>query len=146
MADLRFTKNNDTQEYVAEVVVNADFNIHLERVSNGGLKIYQKNGEYAEAVDGRTATERGFDMVAVPNIIPYNSGIIFDYDFSALVYPKTIRIESGSEVLSGEDINLKKIILEASKGAIAGTGAGLLVTATSNGLIDSTGNAIEKIN
>lgn len=44
---------------------------------------------------------RGFDMVAVPNIIPYNSGIIFDYDFSALVYPKTIRIESGSEVLSG---------------------------------------------
>lgn len=29
MADLRFTKNNDTQEYVAEVVVNADFNIHL---------------------------------------------------------------------------------------------------------------------
>lgn len=101
MADLRFTKNNDTQEYVAEVVVNADFNIHLERVSNGGLKIYQKNGEYAEAVDGRTATERGFDMVAVPNIIPYNSGIIFDYDFSALVYPKTIRIENGSEVLSG---------------------------------------------
>ena len=41
---------------------------------------------------------------------------------------------------------LKKIILEASKGAIAGTGAGLLVTAASNGLIDSTGNAIEKIN
>ena len=38
------------------------------------------------------------------------------------------------------------IILEASKGAIAGTGAGLLVTAASNGLIDSTGNAIEKIN
>ena len=52
----------------------------------------------------------------------------------------------GSEVLSGEDINLKKIILEASKGAIAGTGAGLLVTAASNELIDSTGNAIEKIN
>lgn len=33
-----------------------------------------------------------------------------------------------------------------SKGAIAGTGAGLLVTAASKGLIDSTGNAIEKIN
>lgn len=55
-------------------------------------------------------------------------------------------IEIGSEVLSGEDINLKKIILGASKGAITGTGAGLLVTAASNGLIDSTGNAIEKIN
>ena len=49
-------------------------------------------------------------------------------------------------MLSGEDINLKKIILGASKGAITGTGAGLLVTAASNGLIDSTGNAIEKIN
>lgn len=101
MADLNFVKNEDTQKYVAEVVVNADFNIHLERTSGGGLEIYQKNGEYTEVVDGRTATERGFDVVAVPNTVPYNSGIIFDYDFSALVYPKTIRIESGSEVTSG---------------------------------------------
>lgn len=101
MADLRFTKNNDTQEYVAEVVVNADFNIHLERVSNGGLKIYQKNGEYTEAIDDRTATDRGFDVVSVPNTVPYNAGQIFDYDFDGLVYPKTIRIESGSAVTIG---------------------------------------------
>lgn len=101
MADLNFVKNEDTQKYVAEVVVNADFNIHLERISDGGLEIYQKNGEYTEAVDGRTATERGFDVVAVPGAVSYNSGIIFDYDFSALVYPKTIRIESGSQVTSG---------------------------------------------
>lgn len=57
-------------------------------------------------------------------------------------------IEIGSEALSGESIDFKKIILEASKGAIkgaiAGTGAGLLVTAASNGLIDSTANAIEQ--
>lgn len=40
---------------------------------------------------------------------------------------------------------LNCVAYEASKGAIAGTGAGLLVTAASNGLIDSTGNAILSI-
>lgn len=101
MADLIFTKNVNTQKYVAEAVVNANFNIHLERTENGGIEIFQKNGEYTEAIDNRTATERGFDAVNVPNYVPYNSGLIFDYDFDALVYPKTIRIESGSEVTSG---------------------------------------------
>lgn len=101
MADLNFVKNENTQKYVAEIVVNADFNIHLERTSDGGLEIYQKNGEYTEAIDDRSATKRGFDVVAVPNTVPYNSGLVFDYDFSALVYPKTIRIESGSAVTSG---------------------------------------------
>lgn len=101
MADLNFVKNENTQKYVAEIVVNADFNIHLERTSDGGLEIYQKNGEYTEAIDDRSATKRGFDVVAVPNTVPYNSGLVFDYDFSALVYPKTIRIESGSAVTIG---------------------------------------------
>ena len=40
---------------------------------------------------------------------------------------------------------LNCVAYEALKGAIAGTGAGLLVTAASNGLIDSTGNAILSI-
>lgn len=101
MADLIFTKNVNTQMYVAEAVVNANFNIHLERTGDGGLNFYQKNGEYTEAIDDRSATKRGFDAVAVPNTVPLNSGLVFDYDFDALVYPKTIRIESGSEVISG---------------------------------------------
>lgn len=101
MADLNFVKNENTQKYVAEAVVNSNFNIHLERISDGGLNLFQKNGEYTEAIDDRTATERGFDTVPVPNTVPYNSGLVFDYDFDALVYPKTIRIESGSEVTSG---------------------------------------------
>lgn len=101
MADLIFTKNVETQMYVAEAVVNANFNIHLERPEGGGLNFYQKNGEYTEAIDGRTATARGFDSVTVPNVVPYNSGVVFDYDFDALVYPKTIRIESGGEVAVG---------------------------------------------
>lgn len=101
MADLIFTKNVNTQMYVAEAVVNANFNIHLERSKDGGLNFYQKNGEYTEAIDDRTATQRGFDSVTVPNVVPYNSGVVFDYDFDALVYPKTIRIESGGEVAVG---------------------------------------------
>ena len=63
-------------------------------------------------------------------------------------------IETGSQMVgaiqNGEkiDIDWGKVGLEAAKGvvkgAIAGTGAGLLVTAASNGLIDSTANAIEQ--
>jgi hypothetical protein len=101
MADLNFVKNENTQKYVAEAVVNSNFNIHLERISGGGLNLFQKNGEYTEAIDDRTATERGFDTVPVPNTVPYNSGLVFDYDFDALVYPKVIRIESYTEVTSG---------------------------------------------
>lgn len=101
MAVLTFVQNENTQKYVAEAVVNANFNIHLERPKGGGLQLFQKNGEYTEAIDGRTATERGFDVVSVPNTVPHNAGKIFDYDFDGLVYPKTIRIESGSAVTIG---------------------------------------------
>lgn len=101
MTVLTFVQNENTQKYVAEAVVNANFNIHLERPGGGGLQFFQKNGEYTEAIDDRTATDRGFDTVYVPNTVPYNAGQIFDYDFDGLVYPKTIRIESGSAVTIG---------------------------------------------
>lgn len=101
MAVLTFVQNENTQKYVAEAVVNANFNIHLERPEGGVLQLFQKNGEYTEAIDSRTATERGFDTVSVPNTVPHNAGKIFDYDFDGLVYPKTIRIESGSAVTIG---------------------------------------------
>ena len=58
-------------------------------------------------------------------------------------------IEFGSQVISGKEIDGGKILLElgkgAIKGAIAGTGAGLLVTAASNGVIDGVGNAVEQV-
>lgn len=101
MAVLTFVQNENTKKYVAEAVVNANFNIHLERPEGGGLQLFQKNGEYTEAIDDRTANDRGFDTVSVPNTVPYNAGQIFDYDFDGLVYPKTIRIESGSAVTIG---------------------------------------------
>lgn len=42
-----------------------------------------------------------FESVVLPGSLAYNAGTTIDCDFSALVYPKTIRVESDSEVLSG---------------------------------------------
>lgn len=63
-------------------------------------------------------------------------------------------LEIGSQIASdvkdGKEISIdwNKVGIEAVKGtvkgAIAGTGAGLLVTAASNGVIDGVGNAIEQ--
>lgn len=58
MADLRFTKNNDTQEYVAEFQVNSDFNIHLERDNYGRVNILQ-----------RTTSEGNFEPVILPKVL-----------------------------------------------------------------------------
>lgn len=101
MSDLQFTKIGDQDLYAAEVVVNGNFNIRLERVGSSGVRIYQKTGSETEEMDEQTAEERGFDNVFIPGNIHFYSGKIFDYDFDGLVYPKVIRIESKSEVLSG---------------------------------------------
>jgi len=57
-------------------------------------------------------------------------------------------VELGSQIMSGEEVDFGKVLLETGKGtikgAIAGTGAGLLVTAASNGAIDGVGNVIEQ--
>ena len=81
MADLEFTKIENLDLYAADVVVNSNFNIHLDRASGSGIRIYQKTGDEIETID--------------------DSGKVFDYDFDALVYPKVIRIESYTEVTSG---------------------------------------------
>lgn len=71
----------------AEFVAVANFNVHLEREGVGSLVVKQRgveNGEYAEAfVKGA-----------------YEGKKVFDYDFGALIYPKWIKIESGSKVVS----------------------------------------------
>ena len=41
------------------------------------------------------------EPVYLPSNVQNNTGKTFDCDFSALVYPKTIRIESYSEVTTG---------------------------------------------
>lgn len=80
--DLTFHK--DGGSFVAEFVITADFNLHLEGVLLEDYKIYQKTAGNAYArVQG--LTDR-------PN---YEK--VLDFDFSGVVYPKTIKIVSEVE-------------------------------------------------
>lgn len=74
---------------MAEFEAPNHFNLHLERKGTGSLIVSQRgseSGEYAAAF------VRGV----------YEGQIVIDYDFGALVYPKYIKVESGSEVLKSE--------------------------------------------
>ena len=76
--DLNFTKQEGG--WVSEFEVTADFNLHIEGVAEGKVMVYQRgtaDGQYAYV---REAT-------------PYPSfANVYDFDFSALVYPKWIRV------------------------------------------------------
>ena len=81
--EISFEKQGAT--WVAQFEVQGDFNLHLERSSGGVIKVYQRgcsSGEYELA------------YTAVPDKI-------IDRDFGALVYPKYIKVSSGSEVVKG---------------------------------------------
>lgn len=68
-------------KFVAEFEVTGDFNLHLEGVVEGNVKVYQRGTDSGEYAYVRTAT-------------PYPSfSEVYDYDFSALVYPKYIKVE-----------------------------------------------------
>lgn len=71
--------------WVAEATVNADYNLHIERKSPGSFKIFQRG----------TAAGKYVDCRGVPD---YTFQRDIDHDFQHGVYPKYIRIESGSEV------------------------------------------------
>lgn len=73
-------------KYVAEFEATADFNLHIERVEQSTLEVYQRGiaeGEYDFAWSAGVGARK-----------------VIDYDFGALVYPKYIKVISGSEVLS----------------------------------------------
>lgn len=81
---------NKTNENVYEAVFEApsNFNIHLERKSTGILVVKQSgvaDGEFDEAFN-----------------LGINAREVIDYDFGALVYPKWIKVVSGSEVLKSQ--------------------------------------------
>lgn len=85
--ELNFVETIEGKEWVAEFVVTNNFNLHIERAERGRLVVSQRgtdSGEYA------TTFAKG----------EYEGAAIFDYDFGALVYPKWIKIESGSEVVT----------------------------------------------
>lgn len=84
--ELTFNKTNQNV-YEAVFEVPSDFNIHLERKSTGILIIKQSGIANA-------AFDDAFNL-------GINAREVIDYDFSALVYPKWIKVVSGSEVIKG---------------------------------------------
>jgi hypothetical protein len=78
MKDIQFTKQGNT--FVAEFEVNADFNLHIEKSRSGYLYMQQRS------TSGKWDSVRNFQAA--------DSDYIIDYDFTALVYPKQIRLVS----------------------------------------------------
>ena len=85
--ELTFTKENNL--FVSEFTVDSDFNLHEERSESGIFNIFQRtnfNGDYA-----LVNLEKNLDNVRV-----------IDYDFTATVYPKYIKIVSLKEPVLAE--------------------------------------------
>lgn len=85
--ELKFVETIEGKEWEAEFEAPSDFNLHLERVHGGSLVVSQRgttSGEYAAAF------AKGM----------YEGQAVIDYDFGALVYPKWIKVVSGSEVVN----------------------------------------------
>lgn len=76
--DLNFS--NDNGLWVAEFEATGVFNLHIERDTEGRLDIYQK-----------TAGTK-YEPVYKTGYL-YNR-LVYDFDFSALVYPKMIQIKT----------------------------------------------------
>lgn len=85
--ELNFTKVGN--EWVAEFEVTNHFNLHIERESNGSLIVSQRGSETGK-----------YTAAFVKGV--YEGLQVIDYDFGALVYPKFIKVVSGSEVLKSE--------------------------------------------
>lgn len=79
---------NNNGVYQVETEVNKDFNLHLERTEPGILTMFQKTSE-----SGKYAVVDSFE---------FGNKTVLDYDFSAVVYPKTIKIVSLSEITYAE--------------------------------------------
>lgn len=77
---MELTFLQDGNKWVAEVEVNADFNLHIEKGA-GSLSVAQ------------TSVPGGkYDNVPSLRMSPEDSAL--DKDVTALIYPKTIRIEA----------------------------------------------------
>lgn len=99
--ELTFNKTNENV-YEAIFEATADFNIHLERKSTGILVIKQSG-----IADG--VFDDAFNL-------GINAREVIDYDFGALVYPKWIKVVSGSEVVSAS--------VNFNEGGGSGSGSG----------------------
>lgn len=80
--ELQFTQTGKGF-YVAEFEATADFNLHVERKAIGQVLMYQSTGTG--------------DYALVEGVKQLEGKTVFDYDFTALIYPKRIKIVSMSE-------------------------------------------------
>lgn len=78
--ELNFSKQGT--KWVADFEAPSDFNLHIEREKVAYINIMQRGTALGE-----------YDLSK-----SFSADKIFDYDFGALVYPKWIRVISGSEV------------------------------------------------
>ena len=76
--DLEFVRKEDG-DFVATAMVSSDFNLHIER-----------NFASAIIVKQRTSGEK----FAVAKVFPSGTTDVIDADFTGVVYPKEIKIES----------------------------------------------------
>lgn len=85
--ELVFVEVIEGKKWEAEFKALSDFNLHVEREEGSYLTLSQRGTENGEYV---TAWAKG----------AYEGQIVIDYDFGALIYPKWIKVTSGSKVLS----------------------------------------------
>lgn len=81
--ELTFTKNEKESAYVAEFEATADFNLHIEREAGGDILLYQRT------------SGNGYDIVDGFGVQKHQGTI--DIDFTALIFPKFIKIVSKVE-------------------------------------------------
>ena len=81
---MELTFNKERKQYVAEFPVIGNFNLHIEQEVDSVISVYQRGSETGEYMLCKTFNA---------------SNGIFDYDFGAVVYPKYIKVISGSPVL-----------------------------------------------
>jgi hypothetical protein len=75
---MELTFNKVGNKYISEFEVTSDFNIHIERPEGGIIDIYQ-----------RTSTEGEYTVV---DEFDTNGKSVIDVDFTALVYPKYMKV------------------------------------------------------
>lgn len=84
--ELVFNKVQST--WVAEFEATADFNLHLEGVKRGDIMVYQRGsatGQYAQVNDVKADS----------------SYTTYDCDYTALVYPKYIKVSCRTQPSMG---------------------------------------------
>ena len=80
---MELTFNKIGNKYISEFEVTSDFNLHIERPEGGIINVYQRTSS-----EGEYAIIDGFDT---------DGKSVLDIDFTALVYPKWIKIISEKE-------------------------------------------------